>query len=353
MSSPRTREEAETRGEGLTVRGLRVNYGETVAVVDVNLDLAVGARLALMGPSGCGKTSVLRSLAGLEPAPPGSITWDDQHIDSLPPHRRRFGLMFQDYALFPHLTVGQNVGFGLRTAGWPDAVAASRVGDVLTLVDLAGFEDRHTASLSGGEQQRVALARTLAPEPRLIMLDEPIGSLDRPLRERLLVDMQAIFDRIEATVLYVTHDRDEAFAIADEVAVMNEGRIVRGGRPGELWGDPRSAFVADFLGIPNVYPATRRAGFVDAGWLRVPLTEDGTAADVVAVAIPHEAVTLGEDAGATSGRAVRSRFSAGHYLVDVAVGDGVVVEIATDRAPAHNEDIHLIVDPQRVLLLNG
>ena len=353
MESPRKADgRADPSGGGLVVSGLRVAYGETIAVEDLDLDLAVGARLALMGPSGCGKTSVLRSLAGLEPAPPGSITWENEQIDTLPPHRRRFGLMFQDYALFPHLTVARNVGFGLQTAGWPETAIINRVGDVLALVDLAGFEDRPIPSLSGGEQQRVALARTLAPEPRLIMLDEPIGSLDRPLRERLLVDMQAIFDRIEATVLYVTHDRDEAFAIGEEVAVMRAGRIVRGGRPDELWEDPRSEFVADFLGIPNLYPATLRDGFVDAGWLRFPARKVRPRGNVVAVAVPNHAVRLSEGEDTITGRAVRSRFSSGHYLVDVVVADGSVIEVATDRLPTSGETIHLVVAVERVLLLD-
>jgi thiamine transport system ATP-binding protein len=336
--------------EGLTVEGLTVAYGETIAVADLDLELTTGGRLALMGPSGCGKTSVLRALAGLEPTRQGSIQWDDQRIDTLAPHRRRFGLMFQDYALFPHLNVAENVGFGLGTAGWAQSAISVRVGEALELVDLVGFEHRQIGSLSGGEQQRVALARTLAPQPRLLMLDEPIGSLDRPLRERLLVDMQAIFDRIEATVLYVTHDRDEAFAIADQVAVMSAGRIVGEGRPGELWENPRSAFVADFLGIPNLYRATAGDGFVDAGWLRIPTADPGR---VSAIAVPHEAIRLTEDAGAYQGTTLRSRFSAGHYLVDVDVADGVVVELASDRLPSAGGRLRFVVDPERVLLLDG
>ena len=223
------------------------------AVLDgASLDVADGEVVTVLGPSGSGKTTLLRVIAGLQPPDSGRVVLDGVDLAGTPPHRRGIGLVFQDHALFPHRDVLGNVAFGLRMRGdTPEAIAA-RSAKLLELVGLTGFERRSVGTLSGGEQQRVALARALAPEPRVLLLDEPLGSLDRRLRDRLLEDLAALFDRLSLTAVYVTHDQTEAFALGDRVAVMRAGRVVQAATPDELWARPLDADVARFLGIGNV-----------------------------------------------------------------------------------------------------
>ena len=232
----------------LQAHDVTVRFDATVAVDHVDLEVEDGERVAVLGPSGCGKSTLLRAIAGLEELATGVVRWDGEDLAGVPPHRRRFGFMFQGYSLFPHLDVGDNVAYGLRMEGRPPAETAARVTEVLEWVGLAGFERRSVENLSGGEQQRVALARTLAPEPRLVMLDEPLGALDRALRERLIVETTELLERAGTTALYVTHDHDEAAAIADRVALMRAGRIVQVGPMTRLRSAPADPWVADFLG---------------------------------------------------------------------------------------------------------
>jgi thiamine transport system ATP-binding protein len=231
----------------LAVEDLTVRFGQTTAVEAVSFSLGEGERLAVLGPSGCGKSTLLRAVAGLEAPASGTVTWDGHDLAGTPPHRRRFGLMFQGYALFPHMDVEGNVAFGLRMEGRPPQESVRRVGEVLAWVGMEEMGGRSVERLSGGEQQRVALARTMAPEPRLLMLDEPLGSLDRTLRERLVVEMTALLESAGTTTLYVTHDHDEAAVIADRVALMREGRIVQVGTMGEIRRSPADEWVAGFV----------------------------------------------------------------------------------------------------------
>src|SRR5262249_12483396 len=237
----------------LDIEGLRVTYGDTVALDAVDLHVASGEILTLLGPSGCGKSTMLRAVAGLVTPDEGRVAVDGADLAGVPPHRRRLGLMFQDYALFPHRDVAGNVAFGPRMQRDERAAVAEHVRNTLELVGLAGYERRSIASLSGGEQQRVALARALAPNPRLLMLDEPLGSLDRSLREPLTVRRRDLCRRRETTTIPVTQDRGEAFTIADRVAVMRAGRVVQLGTPQDVWRRPADGFVARFLGFTNVF----------------------------------------------------------------------------------------------------
>ena len=236
----------------LTVTDATVTYGSgdqrTTAVDRVSLSVQPGEVVALLGPSGCGKSSLLRAVAGLEPLATGSVAWRGADLAGVPVHRRGFGLMFQDGQLFDHRDVAGNIAFGLQMAGVPRAQRERRVAELLELVGLPGFERRAVGSLSGGQAQRVSLARSLAPEPRLLLLDEPLSALDRALRERLAADLHHILRRAGTTALYVTHDHDEAFTVADRVAVMRDARIVQVGSPAELWSAPVDAEVAAFLG---------------------------------------------------------------------------------------------------------
>ena len=237
------------------VEGLTVTFGAPV-LRGVDLELPDGSTTAILGPSGSGKSTLLRAIAGLEQPAAGRVLLDGRDLAGVPPHRRGVGLMFQDGTLYPHRDVAGNVEFGLRMAGVPKGERGRRVAEVLELVGLAGFGGRSVARLSGGERQRVALARALAPEPRVLLLDEPVGSLDGPLRARLLADLDALFERLRVTVAYVTHDVAEAFALGDGVALQREGAVVQQGLPDELWASPADGWTARFLGLGNVRDGT-------------------------------------------------------------------------------------------------
>lgn len=241
---------------GLDIDDVTVTFAgaePTVAVDGVSLTIEEGEVLALLGPSGCGKSSLLRAIAGLEPLAAGAVRWRGGDLAQVPVHRRGFGLMFQEGQLFPHRDVAGNVAFGLEMGAAPRPERAARVGELLELVGLSGYARRPINALSGGEQQRVALARALAPRPGLLLLDEPLSALDRALREHLAVEIAEILATSRTTALYVTHDHDEAFTIADRVALMRRGRIVQVGTPAQLWAAPVDAEAAAFLGYTVVH----------------------------------------------------------------------------------------------------
>lgn len=233
---------------------------------DVSFTVADGETICLLGASGSGKSTLLRIIAGLEEADAGSVSFNGMDLAATPPHSRDFGLVFQDYALFPHLDVNANVAFGLKMRRLPQAEIAERVASSLAMVNLGGFEKRRVTELSGGEQQRVALARALAIRPRLLMFDEPLGALDRTLREDLLNELRAILHRADIPAIYVTHDQEEAFTIADRVLILHNGEIVRAGSPADVWADPGSAFVAGFLGLGNIIQGKVRGKRKEESW---------------------------------------------------------------------------------------
>lgn len=237
----------------LTVQGITRSFDKKPVLRGVDFEVERGEIVCLLGPSGCGKTTLLRIIAGLEQADSGDVLIDNRSIMNTPVHQRDFGFMFQDFALFPHMDVEKNVGFGLKMRG--ESRPQERINEVLELVGLTGFERRDVTRLSGGERQRVALARSLAPNPRLLMLDEPLGSLDASLRERLALELRAIIKRINLTAVYVTHDQQEAFAIADRIAIMNAGLIEQIGTPESVYRQPHSVFVSRFFGLNNILPA--------------------------------------------------------------------------------------------------
>lgn len=241
-------------------QGVSKSFGGTTALDAVSLSLREGEILAILGPSGCGKTTFLRATAGLEPPDAGRILCEGKDLADVPPHRRGFGLMFQDYGLFPHLDVAANISFGLRMKGMPRRQRAERVREMLGLVRLEDLSRRSIYELSGGERQRVALARSLAPSPRLLMLDEPLGALDATLRRELLGELSAILRGVGVTAIYVTHDREEALAVADRAAVMRAGRVIQTGRPRALVERPGSAFVASFLELGAILEAVPAPG---------------------------------------------------------------------------------------------
>jgi putrescine transport system ATP-binding protein len=261
----------------LHVEGLQKSFGQTPALDGVDLTIPEGERFALLGPSGCGKSTLLRCLAGLETPEEGRILLDGEDITALPAHRRPVNMMFQSYALFPHMDVGRNVGFGLVQAGLPKPEIARRVERMLVLVRLEGFGGRKPAQLSGGQRARVALARALAREPRLLLLDEPLSALDRNLREAMQSELAAIQQATRTTFVLVTHDQAEAMTLATRMAVMRAGRIVQEGPPAALYERPDSRYVAEFLGAANILDGALlgRAGMVAIRPERIALRGDG------------------------------------------------------------------------------
>jgi len=261
---------------GLAVRALSVRFGTVEAVSDVDLDVPAGSVTAVLGPSGSGKSTLLRAIAGLEPPAAGSIEYDGHDLGRVPTHKRGFALMFQDGQLFPHQSVARNVGYSLRLRHRSGSDVDDRVAELLDLVGLVGYDDRMPATLSGGERQRVALARSLAVEPRMLLLDEPLSALDRDLRERLAGELHDILRRAGTTTLLVTHDQEEAFAIADRMAVMRDGRLVQAGTVADVWREPADAWTARFLGYATVLDgagalALRDLVEPDATWTQVAL----------------------------------------------------------------------------------
>jgi len=312
-----------------------------LAVDGVSLEVAPGEVLALLGPSGSGKSTLLRAIAGLERPSAGTITWDGRDLAGVPVHRRGFGLMFQDGQLFAHRSVARNVSFGLEMAHVPRAEQRARVAELLAVVGLEGFGDRDVASLSGGERQRVALARALAPEPALLLLDEPLSALDRALRERLAAEVRTALKATGTTAVFVTHDHDEAFAVADRIAVLDQARLLQVDGPVELWRRPASRRVAEFLGFEAFVPVAQFEWLMGApgtavvgrgGAARDSEVRAGGGLREAVLAIGPGALEIADD-GPLGGRVVASGFRRGvtETTVDVdGVGEVTVVDHAAD-----------------------
>ena len=326
----------------LEIRDATVRYGDTAAVDHVSLDLAAGRVLAVLGPSGCGKSTLLRAIAGLEPLSSGSIAWGGTDLGGTPTHKRGFALMFQDGQLFAHLTVARNVAYALRLRRTPSARVATRVRELLDLVGLAGYDDRLPGTLSGGERQRVALARALAVEPRLILLDEPLSALDATLRERLAGDLRDILHTAGTTALLVTHDHEEAFALADRLAVMRSGRVVQSGAIDEVWREPVDEETALFLGYARVLRDAAAARVLAAGGMR----------SSYAVALRRSALVL-DAHGPLQARVVSARVTPEQVRLVVEVdGIGTLDAVAPLGSRASvGDEVALRVDVTRLAVL--
>jgi spermidine/putrescine ABC transporter ATP-binding subunit len=257
----------------LTLDGISKRFGDVVALRQTSLSIASGELVALLGPSGCGKTTTLRIVAGLETTDTGRVLIGREDVTRLPPNRRELGMVFQNYGLFPHLKVGENVAFGLKMRDVSRTEIARRVTEILNTVRLPGFENRYVSQLSGGQQQRVALARSLVTNPRIFLLDEPLGALDKNLREGMQFELRQLQRRLGITTILVTHDQEEALTMSDRVVVMNAGHILQIGAPEEIYERPRTRFVAEFLGTANILDAAVEAG--DARNGRIALLREG------------------------------------------------------------------------------
>ena len=322
----------------LELQNVAKSFGEARVLDGVCLTVEEGETLALLGPSGSGKTTILRLLAGFEAPDSGSIHVGSQDIVPLRPADRGFGMVFQHYALFPHLTVGENVAFGLESQGHPSGDIASRVAEVLGLVDLAGFEPRRVSRISGGQQQRVALARALAPKPRLLLLDEPLSNLDPTLRERTRRELRAAIQKVGITTVLVTHEQDEAFHVGDRVALLNDGHLEQVGQGEELYDHPASRFVATFVGRASVLEG--RVESEDSVRLALgPLWpvegaaefEQGARVDIV-VRPESLRVVNAEDSGVVAGEVIERRYAGHLTFLNVRTEDGGELEIASDAA---------------------
>jgi ABC-type Fe3+/spermidine/putrescine transport system ATPase subunit len=337
----------------LEVRDIHKDYEGAPLLCGVDFDVERGDIASLLGPSGSGKTTLLRIIAGLERPKRGRVFLEGEPLAGVPVHRRGIVLMFQEYALFPHKSVAENVAFGLRMRPSQGASTSQRVTEVLDLVGLGGVGERDVNELSGGERQRVALARSLAPSPRLLLLDEPLGALDRNLRERLMEELPVILHEVGVTALTVTHDQEEAFALADHVILLHDGRVVQAGRPEEVYRAPADAWTARFLGVTNLVdaivtaqepPQVRTAfGILDLTE-EVPLPEPGTEGTLL---IHPWGIHLTNDGSAAEATVTRRTFHGARYRLTVDAG-GIELEFSLDLShaiPEVKKQTHFRIDP--------
>jgi len=281
----------------IEVQNLCKAFSGVPVVRDVSFTVEQGQLVALLGPSGGGKSTILRIVAGLEDPDSGSLTIGDRRVERVPARERGIGFVFQHYALFPHMTVGENIGFGLKVRKEDPGTVERRVGEMIALVGLQGLGTRYPHELSGGQRQRVALARALAPSPRVLLLDEPFGAVDAKVRHDLRLWLRRLHDSVHVTSVFVTHDQGEALEIADRVIIIHHGRIAQNGTPEEIWRTPVNSFVAEFVGATNRIPATVRGDVVDGGFLTFP-RPDGLAEGQAAVILARPAEVILEPAAA-------------------------------------------------------
>ena len=322
----------------LRIDHLITTYGDAIAIDDVSLAIQEHHLSALLGPSGCGKTTLLRAIAGFVPATAGSIRIGDTDVTRLPPNKRNTGMVFQNYALFPHMTVAENIHFGLKMRNLDPAEIGRRTSDVLKLVHLTGYEARWPRQLSGGQQQRVALARALATHPDVFLMDEPLSNLDAKLRQSVAIEIRNLQKQLGLTTLVVTHDQNEAMMMADQVIIMRAGRIVQQGSPADLYRFPTSRFVAEFVGRTNVFTGCRRNDtFVTTGGLAVrfqPDEDSATGARQEVLSVRPESIVLGREANGqdnqTQGEVAAVTFLGSRSIAEIALATGERIQVDED-----------------------
>lgn len=351
----------------LQINGVTKRFGAQTAIDRVTLEIPQGKFVTLLGPSGCGKTTLLRMIAGFYEPDAGTIVLDGSRIDQLPPHQRSTAMVFQDYALFPHLTVRDNVGYGLRLAKVARTEIQRRVRETLDFLGLGDLGDRWPNQLSGGQQQRVALARALIVEPKVLLLDEPLSNLDANFRERMRWELRSLQQRLNITFLYVTHDQNEALAMSDWIAVMNAGRVEQWGTPREIYHAPRGAFVATFIGTANLREVTiltreREHIFISLAGktLRVPAAQTSPTDEHALLCIRPEAITIShhcQDQSMINLEGCVTRYAfLGHmtrYWIDVAGEEWIVdqPDPGSDSVP-YEGDVILSFHPQQVHIIS-
>jgi len=348
----------------VTLDHVTKRFGDVVAVDGVSLTVEKGELFFLLGPSGCGKTTLLRMIAGFYPADGGTIRFDDRDMTRVPPHRRNTGMVFQNYALWPHMSVGENVAYGLDVRRVSATERRDRVRNALETVRMEEYAERAPNQLSGGQQQRIALARALVIEPDAVLLDEPLSNLDAKLRLEMRDEIRRIHDRIGVTMIYVTHDQKEALSMAQRLAVMEAGRVRQVGPPREVYTSPKDVFVAGFVGETNFFPGRvagrDRAVVVETAYGRITSSHAAPATDEVTCSIRPEAMTVMADGEPRSGGFVRGRVESVVYLGDteqyiVKLADGrsarcVEVNLAQPRA-REGDSVMLTFDAADVVVL--
>jgi len=337
-------------GASVELRAVVKQYAGHTALNGVDLTLRPGELVAVLGPSGCGKTTALRCLAGLEKVTSGSILVDGTDIVDVPTHRRDVGMVFQSYSLFPHLTVRQNVEFGLRMRSVDKRERASRAKEALELVSLSALGERYAHQLSGGQQQRVALARALVTRPRVLLLDEPLSALDAKVRVQLRDEIRRIQRELSITTMFVTHDQEEALAVADRVAVMRDGRIEQVGTPEELYSEPQTEFVAQFVGVSNRIPGVAAGGSVHVPGVELPIVGRPADGPVWALVRP-ENILIGDTGEAGTVESVM--FLGPVCRSAIRLGDGTLVQVQhriEERRPV-GDAVHLRFDAGAVAVL--
>jgi len=370
-SAPLVDDPRTTSQPSIELRQVRKSFGEVVAVEDVSLSVERGEFLTLLGPSGCGKTTTLRMIGGFELPSAGEILIDGELMGDRPPYRRPVNTVFQSYALFPHLTVGRNVSYGLEMTGVPRRDRARRVGEVLDLVRLPHVESRKPAELSGGQQQRVALARALVNRPAVLLLDEPLGALDLKLRKAMQLELKRLNREVGATFVYVTHDQEEALTMSDRIAVMNNGLILQLGTPEEIYERPRNRFVADFIGQTNflqgrIVDTDGDLAVVDVpgvGMIRATRSAISSPSPEATIAIRPEKIAIAADApvdagwNSIEGEIVETIYlgTHSHHVVRLPNGASVIVHRQNrafpDHHPAIGEQTRLTFAPSSAAVL--
>jgi spermidine/putrescine transport system ATP-binding protein len=344
----------------VTIEGVTKRFDEVVAVDDLSLEIERGSFFAMLGPSGCGKTTTLRMIGGFEEPTDGKIYLGDREVSGLPSYKRDVNTVFQSYALFPHLSIFENVAFGLRRKGVAKGEISERVGEALELVDLGAFGKRKPNQLSGGQQQRVALARALVNRPRVLLLDEPLGALDLKLRKQMQLELKRIQHEVGITFVHVTHDQEEAMTMADKIAVMNAGQIDQLGTPSELYETPQTSFVAGFLGVSNLIQGDVRGDGVEtANGIRLEVQALNGARGTVSVGVRPEKIHLnGSEANRIEGRIIESAYIgvATQYVVDTAVGRLMVFAQNTQGGAdtiGPGSSVTLTFSPESTFVLEG
>jgi len=326
----------------------------TRGVGPLDLEIRPGETIVFLGPSGCGKTTTLRLIAGLEsPNRGGRVLFDDADVTGVPIEQRNVGMVFQSYALFPNMTVAGNIEYGLKVRKLPTAARVARVDEMLAMMKIAELRHRRVDQLSGGQKQRVALARALAPQPRVLLLDEPLTALDAKLRDALRVEIDALLRRLRMTAVYVTHDQAEAMALGDRIVVMSQGQVAQIGRPREVYFAPQSRFVAEFVGTMNRLHGVVRNGHLEVMGGRVPW-RGRAAGEVEALFRPERAAIVDPGAGQVKGRVATSFFLGDRtrLLVEGVTTGALIVETTDRRDFQPGQDVHLVIDPDALLTLD-
>src|SRR5437870_6228727 len=335
------------KAASIEFRNVTKRYGDVTAVSDISFDIAAGTLVTLLGPSGCGKTTTLRLIAGLELPTSGTIHIGDADVTQTPAAERDVSMVFQSYALFPHMSVLENVRYGLIVSGMAKAKADERARTAMATVGLSGFDERLPSELSGGQQQRVAVARALVLEPSVLLFDEPLSNLDARLRRQMREEIRDLQKRLSLTVVYVTHDQAEAMAVSDRIIIMNKGGVAQEGAPRELYEQPEDVFVASFMGEANRVRGTLkrvddRFGELALGTLTVRLPHRGLPAGEVDVAIRPEAIRLDSDGGPGLRGTIRKAADVGglmEYTIGTELGELFAIDMAVDRPHAIGSDV--------------